>query len=176
MPYTRTARVLHWLTASLLLGSFGLGISMTRWVSEDQMVRVFSWHEWIGVTVFGLTIVRLLWRLAHRPPPIELPMLERIGSQVVHAGFYVVLLVQPVVGWVMSTAFGFPVVYLGIVPLPEPVQADSELARQLQGVHVGLAALLLALFIAHLGGVLFHHLVRRDEVLHRMLPGATRRP
>ena len=175
MQYTRTARLLHWLTAGLLLGSFGLGISMTRWVADDMILRVYSWHEWLGVTVFGLTIVRLLWRVAHPPPPLELPLIERIGSQLVHAGLYVVLLVQPVVGWIMSTAFGFPVVYLGLFALPELVPANAQLARQLQGIHVTLAALLLVLFVGHLGGVLYHHLLKRDGVLHRMLPSATPR-
>ncbi len=173
--YGRTARILHWLTAILLVGSFALGISMTRFVGDDQKLRVYGWHEWVGVTIFAVTLARLVWRLVHRPPPLELPWIERVGARSVYAAMYVVLLVQPIVGWVMSTAFGFPVVYLGLVPLPQIVEADRELAERLQPIHFSLAMVLVALFAAHMGGVLFHHLIRQDGILQRMLPGQAAR-
>ena len=66
MSYTPLARALHWATAVLLLALFGLGISMTRWVPDEQKIRVYSWHEWAGITVFALTALRLMWRLTHR--------------------------------------------------------------------------------------------------------------
>ena len=75
--YSRPARLLHWLTAILLVGSFGLGISMTRFIEDDQKLRVYSWHEWVGITIFLATIARLLWRLLRRPPPLDLPWIER---------------------------------------------------------------------------------------------------
>ena len=170
--YDRTARALHWTTAILLVVLFGLGISMTRWVAEDQKIRVYSWHEWAGVTVFALTAIRLWWRLRHPPPPIDVPAWERAAATVVYVGMYLVLFAQPIVGWLMSTAFGFPVVYLGLVPLPGVVPADRALAERLENVHVTLAMVLAALFAVHLAGVLFHHLVRRDGILRRMIPGA----
>jgi cytochrome b561 len=174
VPYTRTARALHWITAALLLLLFGLGISMTRWVPDEQKVRVYSWHEWVGVTVFGLTAVRLWWRLRHPPPPIDIPRWERFVAGAVYVAIYGILFVQPIVGWLMSTAFGFPVVYLGLIPLPSLVPADPELAERLEVVHKTLAYGLAALFAAHLGGVLFHHLIRRDAILSRMIPSQAR--
>jgi cytochrome b561 len=173
-PYTRPARVLHWLTAALLVLSFGLGLSMTRVVPDDQKIRVYSWHEWVGVTIFLATLARIAWRLAHRPPPLRLPWIERVGAGAVYITMYVVLITQPIVGWLMSTAFGFPVVYLGLVPLPQPVEADRDLAERLQQIHFTLAMLLAALFAAHLAGVLYHHLIQQDGVLRRMLPQAGR--
>jgi cytochrome b561 len=166
------ARALHWATAVLLLLLFGLGISMTRWVPDEQKIRVYSWHEWVGITVFALTALRLTWRLTHRPPPLDLPVFERIAAGFVYAAMYLLLIAQPIVGWLMSTAFGFPVVYLGLIPLPAPVQEDRAIAERLQGVHETLAYGLVLLFVAHLAGVLYHHLVRRDAVLSRMLPSA----
>jgi cytochrome b561 len=170
--YSRGARVAHWVTAVLLLLLFGLGLSMTRWVADANKLRVYSWHEWVGVTVFGITAFRLWWRLRHQPPPIDLPRGERIAARVVYGGIYAVLLVQPIVGWVMSTAFGFPVVYLGLVPLPEPVSADRELAARLQQVHFTLAMTLAGLILIHLVGVLYHHLMLQDGLLRRMLPSS----
>jgi cytochrome b561 len=172
VPYTRLARALHWITAVLLLLLFGLGISMTRWVADEQKVRVYSWHEWAGITVFGLTALRLAWRLGHPAPPIDVPAWEKRTAAAVYVALYALLIAQPIVGWLMSTAFGFPVVYLGVVPLPAPVGEDRELAEQLEGVHVTLAIALAALFALHVSGVLYHHLIRRDAVLSRMLPSA----
>jgi cytochrome b561 len=172
--YNRPARFFHWVTAVLLVGSFGLGLSMTRVIEGDMKLRVYGWHEWIGVTIFVVTIARLVWRLRAPAPAIDLPLFERVGSTLAYAGMYVVLLVQPIVGWVMSTAFGFPVVYLGILPLPQIVNEDRALAERLQGIHFALAMILFGLFVAHLAGVLYHHLIRQDGILGRMLPGAAR--
>ncbi len=171
--YGRAARALHWLTAVMLVLLFGLGLSMTRWFEEDEelKLRVYSWHEWTGLTVFGITAFRLWWRLGHPAPPIDLPRLERIGSRLVHATLYVILIVQPVTGWLMNSAFGFTMVYLGLVPLPNLVSVDRPLALFLQRVHFTLAMLLLGLAVAHAVAVLYHHIVQRDAVLRRMLPG-----
>jgi cytochrome b561 len=163
-------RVFHWLTAALLLGSFGLGLSMTRVIEGDLKLRVYGWHEWVGITIFGVTIARLLWRIAHPAPPLALPFVELVVARAVYVGIYAVLLIQPIIGWIMSTAFGFPVVYLGLVPLPQIVPVDRAIAERFQQIHFSLAMLLAALFAAHLGGVLYHHLVVQDGVLRRMLP------
>ena len=169
--YSRPARIFHWLTAGLLVGSFTLGLSMTRFIEGDLKLRVYRWHEWVGVTIFAVTVCRVLWRLGHRPPPLDLPWAERAGAGAVYVAMYLVLIAQPIVGWIMSTAFGFPVVYLGLVPLPLVVDADRELAERLQTIHFTLAMTLVALVAAHITGVLYHHLIRQDGVLRRMLPG-----
>jgi cytochrome b561 len=175
ITYTRTARALHWLTAVLLLVLFGLGLSMTRWIEGDWKLRVYSWHEWTGLTVFAATSVRLLWRLRHPPPPNTLPRIEHLAASLVHGAIYLILLVQPVVGWLTTSAFGFTIVYLNLIPLPSPVPADRELAAQLQTAHFTLAMALAALVAMHVGAVAYHHLVRRDATLHRMAPGAAGR-
>ena len=160
----------------LLLVLFGLGVSMTRWVADENKIQVYSWHEWVGITVFVLTAVRLMWRLTHPAPPIAIPVWEKFAAAAVYVAMYLILLAQPIVGWLMSTAFGFPVVYLGLLPLPAPVPEDRALAERLEVVHISLAIALALLFAAHLAGVLYHHLVRRDGVLSRMIPSAARAP
>ena len=176
MSYPLLARALHWITAVLLFVLLGLGISMTRWIPDDQKIRVYSWHEWVGLTVFALTAVRLGWRLTHRAPPLDIPAWEKAVAGIVYVAMYLVLLAQPIVGWLMSTAFGFPVVYLGVMPLPAPVSEDRQLAERLQELHEALAIVLVLLFAAHIAGVLYHHLVRRDTVLSRMLPSVAPPP
>ena len=163
MSYTPLARALHWTTAVLLLALFGLGVSMTRWVPDEQKIRVYSWHEWVGITVFALTALRLMWRLTHRAPPIDIPAWEKTRGRHRVRRDVLLLLAQPIVGWLMSTAFGFPVVYLGLIPIPAPVAEDKELAARLQGLHEALAIGLALLFALHLAGVLYHHLIRRGR-------------
>lgn len=170
--YDAPSRLFHWLTAALLLLSFSLGLSMTRFIGDDMKLRVYGWHEWVGVTIFAVTIARLLWRLTHPAPPLALPTFERVASKLTYAGMYAVLLVQPIVGWVMSSAFGFQVVYLGLFPLPLAVEEDRALAERFQSVHFALAMVLVTLFAAHIGGVLYHHLIRRDGILRRMVQSA----
>ena len=133
MSYPPLARALHWTTAVLLLALFGLGVSMTRWVPDEQKIRVYSWHEWVGITVFALTALRLMWRLTHRPPPIDIPAWEKIAAGTVYVAMYLLLIAQPIVGWLMSTAFGFPVVYLGLIPIPAPVPRIKSWPRACRG-------------------------------------------
>jgi cytochrome b561 len=166
--YTRTARALHWLTVCLLVVLFGLGISMTRWIEGDTKLRVYAWHEWVGATVFALTAVRLWWLSRHPAPALALPRMERAAVRAVHWSLYAVLIAQPITGWLMNSAFGFPLVYLGLVPVPDLVPVDRPLALRLQAIHFTLAMVLVALVAVHLGGVLFRHIVHRDGVLRRM--------
>jgi len=175
VSYPPLARAFHWITAVLLLILFGLGVSMTRWIPDDQKIRVYSWHEWAGATVFALTALRLMWRLTHRAPPIDIPGWEKVTANVVYVAMYLLLVAQPIVGWLLSAAFGFRVVYLGLIPLPVPVSEDRALAGRLQEVHETLAIALALLVAMHVAGVLYHHLVRRDAVLSRMLPSAAPR-
>ena len=145
---------------------------------DSRTIRRFacySWHEWAGLTVFALTALRLMWRLTHRPPPIDLPAWEKVTADVVYVAMYLLLVAQPIVGWLLSAAFGFRVVYLGLLPLPVPVSEDRALAEQLQEVHETLAIGLALLIVMHVAGVLYHHLVRRDAVLSRMLPSVAPR-
>jgi cytochrome b561 len=167
--YTTPARIIHWLTAILLLALFGLGLSMTELLEDgDFKLRVYSWHEWTGVTVLGLTAARLGWRLRHPPPPLDLPVVERLVMRAVHAAIYLVLFVQPIIGWMMNSAFGFSLVYLGVVPVPDLLAEDHDVARQLQWWHQTLALVLVGLFLAHLGGVLMNQYLRGKNILGRM--------
>ena len=68
--YSGVAILLHWLTALLLIGSFSAGLYMVDMKFSPQKLTLFSYHKWIGVSVFCLAMVRLLGRLDHRPPPL----------------------------------------------------------------------------------------------------------
>ena len=169
--YTRTAIALHWLVAVLILGAFALGLYMVELKLSPTKLKLYSWHKWLGVTIWMIAVVRLVWRLTHRPPPLPaLPAWQRIAASTTHVLLYVLVLAIPISGWLFSSASGFPVVYFGVLPLPDVVGKDKELAKLLQSVHATLNYTLMAIIVVHAAAAIKHHFVDRDVVFHRMLP------
>lgn len=170
--YTRTAIALHWLIALLIFGMFPLGIYMVDLPLSPQKLKIYSWHKWAGVTVFLLAVTRAAWRVSHPAPPpsAAMPAWQRSAANVIHALLYILIIVVPLSGWLMSSAKGFQTVYLGIIPLPDLLTKDKALGDALAWLHRFLTFTLGALVITHFTAALKHHLIDRDEVLARMLP------
>lgn len=170
--YTATAIALHWLAALLILGNVAFGLYMVDLQLSPAKLRYYSWHKWVGVTVFLLSAARLLWRLSHRAPPLPgtMPAWQRAAANVSHALLYVLFFAAPLSGWLFSSAAGFPTVYLGLVQLPDLVEKNRELAEVLKVVHRVATWSLGALAVIHAAAALKHHLLDRDDVLARMLP------
>ena len=170
--YTNTAIALHWLVFVLIACGFTLAVYMVGLPLSPQKLKYFSWHKWIGVTVFLLAVVRLAWRLTHTAPalPATMPPWQRRAAAANLVALYALILVIPPTGWLYSSATGVPTVYLGLVQLPDLLAKDKELAEQLKLVHVTLNFTMLALVIVHAAAALKHHFVDRDDVLRRMLP------
>ena len=172
MSYTQTAKWLHWLVAVLIVANLGLGLTMVGMPGiTPTKLRYFNWHKWVGVTVFGLVVLRTAWRLWHRPPalPASMPRWERRAAAASHAALYVLMFALPLSGYFYSLAAGFPVVYLGLFPLPVLIEPDPVLKEPLVALHHGLAWTMTALLLLHVGAALKHGFVDRDEVLQRML-------
>ncbi len=169
--YTNTAVALHWLIFTLVACGFSLAVYMVDLPLSPYKLKYFSWHKWIGVTIFLLAIARLAWRLTHRPPalPANFPLWQRHAAAATHALLYALIVIIPITGWLYSSAAGLPTVYLGIVQLPDVLAKDKALAAQLKALHVVLNYAMLTLIITHVAAALKHHFVDRDEVLPRML-------
>jgi cytochrome b561 len=174
--YGGVAIALHWLTAILIVANLLLGLSMVDLPFSPRKLQWYLWHKWIGITVFLVTSIRLGWRVFHpAPKPVPMPEWQRVAASVSHKLLYALLLLIPISGWLYSSATGVQVVYLGIVPLPNLVPKDKMLADLLLGVHIGGNLTLFAVVCLHAAAALWHHLVRRDETLARMLPFIKRR-
>ena len=172
--YTGPAILLHWLIFALITCGFALAVYMVDLPLSPPKLKYFSWHKWIGVTVFLLAVMRLAWRLKHPAPalPAALPGWQRRAAAFTHMILYALMLVIPVSGWIYSSAAGVPTVYLGIVQLPDLLAKDKALAEQLKLLHVTLNYTMLTLIVVHAAAALRHHFVDHDEVLARMLPFA----
>lgn len=169
--YTRTAVGLHWSIAALVLTGLFMGWTMTGMAVSPQRLKVYNWHKWVGVTVLALALLRLLWRLTHRPPPLvaTTPGWQRAGAHAAHALLYMLLVAMPVSGWIYSNYTGYPVVYLGKIPLPDLVERNRELAPLWLQVHVTLSVVLAVVVGLHVLAALYHQFVLRDGTLRRML-------
>ena len=170
--YTATAKALHWGIAVLIFGMLGLGFYITGLDLSPTKLQLFSWHKWAGVTVFMLVVVRLAWRVTHRPPalPAHMPALERFAAHAGHHLLYVLMFAIPLSGWLMSSAKGFQTVWFGVLPLPDLLAKDKALGDLLQTVHLTLNFVLIAVLLGHVGAALKHHFIDKDDVMTRMLP------
>ena len=169
--YTRTAVVLHWALGLALLGSFSVGLTMTEMAMSPLRLKLFNWHKWAGITILTLSAIRLAWRLTHRPPAdVPMPAWQQRAAHWTHRAFYALFFLVPLAGWAYTSAAGFPVVVFGVLPLPDFVPANQELAEAIKPLHKIFAYLLALLVLTHVGAALKHHFVDRDGLLGRMWP------
>ncbi len=179
--YSRTARGLHWTTVVLLLIQVPVGLYMVYRGNAlniwDTLTNVlYSGHKLIGVTILVIVVWRLVYRIT-RGAPADEPTIEpwqRIVSRLNHWGIYLLLIATPIAGYIGISLF--PALDIFGIPLPGVVAPDKEAAKTAFAVH-GVLVLLLVLMIAlHVGAALFHYLIRKDNVLGRMVPGLLRQP
>lgn len=178
--YSTTAIVLHWLLGLSLMALFGLGLYMTDLPFSPQRLKLYNWHKWAGVAILALSLARLLWRLMHRPPALPHAVAARMPGwqKALHHGthhlLYVLFFAVPLTGWAYSSAAGFPIVFLGVVPLPDFVAVDKALAEAIKPWHAYSAYALATLAALHIAAALKHHVIDRDGLLARMWPAGKR--
>jgi len=174
--YGSVAMALHWLLALLIVAAFSVGFTMADMPFTVMRLRLYNWHKWVGVTVLALSAVRLLWRLAHRPPPLgaqvetAMPHWQRQAHRALLVAMYLLFFTVPLLGWAYTSARGYPVVWFGMLPLPDFVPVDRTLADALQPLHRASAYALASLAVVHVAAVLKHQIVDGDGLLRRMLP------
>ncbi len=170
--YVASARWLHWLTAGAILVVLVAGVWMTSFEPADEAfkMQLYNIHESFGVVVFVLALARLWVRWRNPPPPLpdDLPAVMRLGATLTHLALYVVLIVQPVVGFLGTNAWGFPLRWFGVVPIPSPLGRSEALAPILSQLHWLGALAMLVLLGMHIAAVIFHTFIRRDGMLSRM--------
>ena len=179
--YGIVAMTFHWLMAVCFLGQIGIGIAMTNLsLTDPRTFPLFQTHKSLGILLFVLAVLRLLWRFADAPPPLpaQMPHWQIRASQAVHLGLYGCFIAMPLLGWVIVSAspYGIPTYFFSLIELPHLGFIVASPHKQAFSDAASLAHLVLAwaasfLILGHIGAALWHHFLNRDDVLRRMLPG-----
>lgn len=170
--YTGTAKALHWLIVLLLIAQF-----MFAWIMPDirrdtPVTTLISLHFTFGIVILAVAVIRLAWRATHPEPAPEdgLPPWQNTSARLVHWLLYALLFIVPLLGWMDASRRGMPVVLAGF-ELPKLLATRAPGWNWTGDVH-GLLAnyVMLALVALHVAAALYHHFVRHDGVLRRMMP------
>jgi cytochrome b561 len=188
--YTRTAIVFHWMVAVLVLGNIALAWTFKIFDDYPWTQYVTNTHKTVGITVLGLALMRLLWRLGHPPPPFDPAIAgwQARAARLAHGGLYVLILAMPLSGWIYDSAWEWaadvPIDFWGLFEMPRipwimdmPQGHAKEQLDVIAGkVHVFLSYVLYALLAAHLAGAIKHQLFDRVPTIERMTFRGVDRP
>lgn len=172
--YSAVAKIFHWVTVPLLAAALVSGIVIAH-VADRSKLMFYAIHESLGLTILFLAIARLAWRRISPPPPLpdHLPRPMRVAATATHHLLYAALIIQPLLGFFTTNAFGFPqqgaTAFLGLFDLPKFMDAWEGLAKVLLTMHWIIGWSLLLLIPLHVAGAIFHHAIRRDGTLMRMI-------
>ncbi len=182
LRYTRTAIALHWIVAVLMIVNVTLGL-VAESLPEAQIRFAIDTHKSIGITVLGLAILRLLWRLTHPAPPLppDHPRWERMGAHAAHLVLYALIFALPLSGWLHDSAWKdaatHPMRLFGLVPWPRigwlmslDPGAKAIWHDRLFELHSWFGTVLYVVFALHVAGALKHQWLDREPELQRMLP------
>ena len=169
--YGAVAIFFHWVMALLVAGVGTLGLLHDSWPRATQ-AKWINVHAVLGLTVWVLLMGRLAWRLSHRPPdlPPDVGEFSRRTSYPVHLLMYLLLFVIPVFGIITFIWHG-RVFDFGLFRIDPHVPSDRAIFHPTEDIHGYLAYALFALIGLHALAALWHHFVRRDQVLLRIMPG-----
>lgn len=170
--YGLVAQLFHWIIVLLVIMQFVLGFMAHGLPISLERLILLARHKSIGITIFVLVVLRLVWRLYSKPPALP-PSPHRFFDTAAHAShglLYGLLLAMPPVGWLLSSASNLTVAWFGLFSLPNLVAPDKRLAQIMLLTHESMAWLLLATITVHVLAAFWHHFALRDTVLLRMLP------
>jgi len=171
LRYSPTARALHWITAVLVIVLIIVGLLLDDLPAGRVQTTAYDLHRSTGLLVFVVVLVRLLYRWSHSPPPLpaDVPRAQGIAANAVHHLLYTLLLIQPLVGWWGTSAYGAEIKVYWLFTLPPLVAKDQAWGEKILGWHAVIGITLACVIALHVAAALYHHFVRRDGVLRRML-------
>ena len=167
--YAKPAVILHWLLAVLIASLVGLGWYMMSIEDDPGSDWYFNLHKSFGIVVFGLVLLRIIWRGTHRPAPLpmSLPKWQVNLSHVTEWALYICMLLMPILGFLGASYSKNGVAFFG-APLASWALSNHDTAEFFFGLHSALAWVLVSLIVLHAVGGLKHLLVDKDEVFQRM--------
>ena len=180
--YSRPAIWLHWIVAALIVVNVGMGLYAEH-APEDWIRPIVDTHKSVGLTVLGLAILRLSWRLSHAPPPLPSTYRrwERLAAKGAHGLLYALIFALPLTGWAHDSAWkaapSHPLRWFGLFDFPRIgwlmslPEDHKDFWHDLFGfAHTAAGYALYALVALHVLGALKHQFIDREPELQRMRP------
>lgn len=174
------AAAFHLLVALFFLGNLGLGIYMSDLeLSDPNLFSLYQLHKSFGICVFGIVMLRLVWRFIDTPPPLPESMAwwEKTTASLTHLGLYTILVAMPLTGWIIVSAspINIPTQVFDTIPVPHIgfIATDPDKDQWLavgEWGHWLLAWSAGAGVLLHAAAALRHHFILKDDILRRMLP------
>ncbi len=178
--YSKPAIWLHWIIGVLMIVNLAFGF-LHESFGDDNVRFMINTHKSVGITVLGLAIMRLLWRVTHRPPalPAHYKSWEKRASHIVHWLLYALIFALPITGWMHDSAWKLApeikMYWFGLFEWPripwimEMEPAAKEAFHEVMGErHELLGWILIALFLLHVGAALKHQFIDKERELQRM--------
>ena len=168
--YDLVAIVLHWVIAVLILGVGALGLSFES-IPRASRLFYINLHTTVGLVMFGLILMRLLWRLTHPAPAADESWspLVVLASRLTHKALYALMLAVPIVGVVAYVWHG-RVFDFDLFKLDFAIKSQKAIYEAAEELHELLGYGLMALVALHVLGALWHHFMARDGIFDRILP------
>jgi cytochrome b561 len=172
LQYGTTAKIFHWLIVALLLVQYSIGWLMPDIHRGDTPGVGMIFHVSVGISVLGLIVLRLVWRLTHPvAPESSLPPWQRLTSEAVHWALYALVLATTFTGWLFASFRGWSLSFFYLMPLPMLASDNAAAGKFIDGWHQAMEWTLLAFIGIHVAAAMAHVFIYRDRIMQRMLPG-----
>ena len=172
--YGSVARLLHWSIVVLIIVQYVLAEVAHDLPDGLEKLQLITRHKSFGMLVLLLALARIGWKLANRglPQPVPMARPQQIAAAAGHGILYLLLLILPLSGWMMSSAAGYPTALFGLFEFPMLVGENHDLHEALEEVHETLFNAVVVVAVLHALAAVFHHVWMKDDTLRRMLPFA----
>lgn len=171
--YGSVSKFFHWSIFILFIMQIIVALSMGN-VSKSVRSYFYTFHKSLGLLILLVALLFIVWNLIDKKPrwSVAMPTWERISATIVHLALYILIIIMPISGWLMSTAAGHPPNFFWLLEIPMPgIAKNKMLAQTVSNVHSILAWILCALVAIHILAAFKHHFVTKDNILKRILPG-----
>lgn len=165
--YGTISKTLHWVVSITIISLLAAGFIMINLDKSPLKWQIYDMHKALGITILAIAVIRIIWRITHVKPPLpeNYPKWQRIASAAVHGLLYLITIVMPLSGWVMSMAADHIPSWFGLFKLRLPIAPSKPLAKIASNSHEIIAWVLIACLILHIGAA-----IKDKRVLNRMLP------
>jgi cytochrome b561 len=171
--YDGVARALHWLIGAALIAQIVFGVMLDDLAPRGTPARagVINLHKSLGMVLGVLIVLRLVWRLKHKPPawPLSMGAAQRAAANWGHRALYAVMLLLPTAGYIASNFSKHGVKFFGVALKPWGPDLPA-VYKAFNTLHEVLAWVLVALIVGHIALALKHAFIDRDGLLARMSP------